>query len=93
MPPPRLTTAMAKGRLRRARGTRGSTRGRVQIRDAGGNTRGRTCSNTKNTRGRGRKKTKKDDNSVGELSATIDIDEVSITQNALANLSQQESQE
>ena len=33
MPPPRLTTAMAKDRLRRTRGTRGSTRGRVQIRD------------------------------------------------------------
>jgi len=42
MPHPRLTTAMARGRPRRARGTRGSTRGRVQIRDAGGNTKGRT---------------------------------------------------
>ena len=93
MPPPRLTTALAKGRLRRSRGTRGSTRGRVQTRDAGGNTGGRTGGSTKSTRGRGRKRTKRDDDSIGELSAAIDIEEVSITQNALANLSQQESQE
>ena len=84
---------MAKDRLRRVKGTRGSTRGRVQIRDAGENTRGRTCGSTKSTRGRGQKRTTRDDDSVGELSAAIDIDEVSITQNALANLSQQESQE
>jgi len=89
----RLTTAMAKGRPRRARGTRGSTRGRVQTRDAGGNTRGRTGGSANSTRGRGRKRTKRDDDSIGELSAAIDIEEVSITQNALANLSQQESQE
>ena len=93
MPPPRLTTAMAKGRLRRARGTRGSTRGRVQIRDAGGNTRGRTGGSVNSTRGHGRKRTKRYDDSIGELSAVIDIEEVSITQNALANFSQQESQE
>ena len=93
MPPPTLTTAMAKGRPRRARGTRGSTKRRVQIRDARGNTKDRTGGSIKNTRGRGRKRTKRDDDCVGELSAAIDIDEVSITQNALANLSQQESQE
>ena len=39
------------------------------------------------------KRAKRDDDSIGELSAAIDIEEVSITQNALANLSQQESQE
>ena len=69
MAPPRLTTAMAKSRLRRARGTRGSTRGRIQTRDARGNTKDRTGGSTKNTRGRGRKRTKRDDDSVGELSA------------------------
>ena len=42
---------MAKGRPRRARGTRGSTRGRVQTRDAGGNTRGRTGGSANSTRG------------------------------------------
>ena len=93
MPPPRLTTAMAKGRPRRARGTRGSTRGHVQTRDAEGNTRGRTGGSANSTKGHGRKRTKRDDDSIGELSAAIDIEEVSITQNALANLSQQESQE
>ena len=41
MPPSTLTTAMAKGGPRRARGTRGSTREHVQTRDAGGNTGGR----------------------------------------------------
>ena len=41
MPPPKLTTAMARDRPKKARRTRGSTRGRVQTRDAGGNTGGR----------------------------------------------------
>ena len=51
MPPPRLTTAMAKGRLRRARGTRGSTRGRVQTRDVGDNIGGRIAGRANSTRG------------------------------------------
>ncbi|CAN6354378.1 unnamed protein product [Urochloa humidicola] len=93
MPPPRVTTtAMKTGRPRRARGTRGGTRGTMagtgSTRARGTRGRGRTTDiedktdgRAKSTRGRGRKRAKRDDGSIRESI----VEEVVMTQNAPAN--------
>jgi hypothetical protein len=74
MPPLRVTTAMSIGRPRRGRESRGGTRSTID--DTGGTRirgtrrrgqiRGTTSGRVNNTKGRGRKRAARDDDSTGE---------------------------